>query len=157
MNRIARNIAGALILSSLVFNGCHKGAPAGGSTNSEEAKKNAELERTAPHMAQTVLGSAERINMAVGSAIDAHRQQNWAQVSGYLQAARHETEKALADLPEKKKAGAMRRAFEEMGADLDRAIQAVDNRPKGFDAQLAELQTRAMSLKLSAPQSVAAP
>ena len=113
----------------------------------EEAKKNAELEKIAPHMAPTIYGDVERINLAVSGAMDAYRQHKWSDVVAQLNNARAETVKGLADTPEKKKTTVVRDALEEMKAALERTLQAADNRSPEVEAQLRELQTRALALK----------
>jgi hypothetical protein len=143
----------AIIIFSLGFAACHRGGSEIKQASPEEAKKNAELEKTAPHLAQTALGTVERINLAVSSSIDAYRQHKWGDVVSYLNTAKQETEKGLAELPDRKKANVTREGLEDMKAALDRTIQAAENRSAGVEGQLAELQTRVGALKMNLPQT----
>ena len=147
MTRMTRAVVIAIILSSTLFAACHKGGSDVKKGSPEEAKKNAELEKIAPHMAPTIYGDVERINLAVSGAMEAYRQHKWSDVVAQLNNARAETVKGLADTPEKKKTTIVRDSLEEMKAALDRTLQAADNRSPEVEAQLRELQTRALSLK----------
>jgi preprotein translocase subunit SecD len=151
MNRMTRTLAVAIMLSSLSFAACHKGGSEVKQVTPEEAKKNAELEQTAPQIAPTVVGDVERINLAVSGSMDSYRQHKWSDVVAYLNTARQETEKALADAPDKHKYNVTRETLEEMKDALDRTIQAAENRSQEVEAQLVELQTRAGALKMVLP------
>ncbi|HJQ26602.1 MAG TPA: hypothetical protein VKA60_21985 [Blastocatellia bacterium] len=145
---MTRAFAIVIILSSALFAACHKGGSDVKQVTPEEAKKNAELEKTAPHLAPTVYGDVERINMAINGAMDAYRQHKWSDVVALLNSAKAETVKGLTDTPEKKKNTVVRDTLEEMKAALDRTLQAADNRSQEVEGQLRELQTRAMALKM---------
>ena len=151
MKRMNRRVVIAIILSSLIFAACHKGGSEVKPGSPEEARKNAELEKTAPHLAPTVVGDVERINLAVSGAMDAYRQHKWADVVVHLNTARQETDKGLTDTPEKKKNTLMRDTLADMKAALDRTIQAAENRSPEVEAQLRDLQTRAIVLKSILP------
>ncbi|MFL6274497.1 MAG: hypothetical protein ACJ74G_04735 [Blastocatellia bacterium] len=148
MSRITRAVAIAIILSSLIFAACHKGGSDPGKANPEEAKKNAELEKTAPHLAQTTVGDIERINLAISGAMEGYRQHKWADVVAQLNNAKAETVKGLADTPERKKTAVMREALDDMKAAVDRTLQAAENRSPEVESQLRDLQTRALALKM---------
>lgn len=158
MRSMTRKVATAIIILSLGFAGCHKGGSEAKQVTPEEAKKNAELEKTAPHLAPTALGSIERLNLAVSGAMNAYREHKWADVTAALNNARQETDKALADIPEKKKTGAIRESLEGMREALDRTREAANNRTPQVEGLLTELQTRVNALKVmvqptQAPQS----
>jgi len=153
MNRMTRTLVIAIILSSLSFAACHKGGSEIKQVTPEQAKKNAELEKVAPHLAQTTRGAAERIGLAVEGATDSYRHQKWGDVAAQLNTARQETEKELAEIPDKKKAYTTRQMFEEMKEALDRAIQAADNRSQEVEPLLRELETRVGTMKVNLPQT----
>ncbi|HYJ47480.1 MAG TPA: hypothetical protein VEV81_12780 [Pyrinomonadaceae bacterium] len=148
MSKTTKLFAAAILILSLIFAGCHKGGSEAKQLTPEEAKKNAELEKTAPHLAQTALGSVERINLSVSAATNAYREHKWADVTSALTGAKKETEKALAEIPDKKKTGAIRQSLEEMGQALDRTLEAANNRSQQVEGLLAELQTRTNALKM---------
>jgi preprotein translocase subunit SecD len=150
---MTRTLAIAIILSSLNFIACHKGGSEIKQVTPEEAKKNAELEKVAPHLAQTPRGAVERIGLAVEGSMDSYRHQKWGDVTTYLNTARQETDKVLAEIPDKKKAYTTRQLFEEMKEALDRAIQATDNRSSEVEAQLRDLETRVGAMKVNLPQT----
>lgn len=147
MSRMTRTVAIAIILSSMLFAACHKGGSDTKSVSPEEAKKNAELEKTAPHMAPTLLGDVERINLAITGAMNAYREHKWQDVVAQLNNAKAETVKGLEDTPNKKKGTMIRDTLEDMKAAIDRTLQAADNRSQEVEGQLRELQTRAMALR----------
>ena len=153
MNRMIRMLGIAIILSSLGFAACHKGGSEIKQVTPEQAKKNAELEKTAPHLAQTLRGAVERLGLAVEGATDSYRQHKWGDVASYLNTARQETDKAMADTTEKRKFNVTREGLEEMKAALDRTIQAVENRSPEVEGQLRELETRVGALKVNLPQA----
>jgi hypothetical protein len=153
MNRMTKRLMIAILSFSLGFAACHKGGSEIKPVSPEEAKKNAELEKTAPHLAPTVLGTVERINLAVSGSIDSYKQHKWGDVVNYLNTARQEAEKGLAESPDKRKYAATREGLEAMKAALDRTIQAAENRGSEVEAQLTELQTRAGALKVNLPQT----
>jgi hypothetical protein len=153
MNRMTRTLAIAIILSSLSFAACHRGGSEIKQVTPEEAKKNAELEKVAPHLAPTIKGAVERIGLAVEGATDSYRQHKWGDVAAYLNTARQETEKALADAPDKRKYSVTREGLDEMKTALDRTIQAAENRSQEVEAQLRELETRVGALKVNLPQT----
>ncbi|HKP13170.1 MAG TPA: hypothetical protein VJZ91_13715 [Blastocatellia bacterium] len=160
MRRTKTTLATAIIfLCSLTFAACHKGGSEAKQVTPEEAKKNAELEKTQPHLAPTVVGSVERINLAVSGSMSAYREHKWSDVTAYLNGARQEVDKALAEIPEKKKNNAIREPLEEMKDALDRATQSANSRSQQIESQLTELQTRAMALKVlvQPPQQPAQP
>jgi hypothetical protein len=148
MRSMTGKLAAALIILSIGFAGCHKGGSEVKQLTPEEAKKNAELEKTAPHLAPTALGSVERINLAISAAANGYREHKWADVTVALNNARQETDKALADIPDKKKTGAIRQSLTEMGEALDRTREAANNRSPQVEGLLTELQTRANALKV---------
>ncbi len=150
---MTRTLAIAIIFISLMAAACHKGGSEIKQVSPEEAKKNAELEKTAPHLAPTAIGAAERINLALTGSMDAYRQRKWSEVVTYLNTARQETEKAMADTPGNKERSATYQTFAEMKDALDRTIQAADNRSPDVEAQLNELQTRAGALKVIVQQT----
>src|SRR5947199_418106 len=84
MTRMTRALVIAIILSSTLFAACHKGGSDVKKGSPEEAKKNAELEKIAPHMAPTIYGDVERINLAVSGAMEAYRQHKWSDVVAQL-------------------------------------------------------------------------
>lgn len=147
MRRMNTRIAAAIIILSLSFVGCHKGGSEVKQVTPEEAKNNAEMEKTQPHLAPTALGSVERINLAISGASNAYREHKWADVTAALTNARQETDKALAEIPDKRKTGVIRQSLEEMGEALDRAREAANNRSQQVEGLLTELQTRANALK----------
>lgn len=149
MKRMSKVVIIGLILLSLSFAACSKGGSEVQQVSPEEAKKNAELERTAPHAAPTIRGSVERIHLAVSSAGDSYRYQKWSDVVSYLNTARQETEKALADPTVKDHV--MREALGETKAALDRIIETAENRSGEAEGQLRELQTRVGNLKSYLP------
>jgi preprotein translocase subunit SecD len=153
MNRITRTLAIAIILSSLSFTACHKGGSEIKQITPEEAKKNAEIEKVAPHLAQTTRGAVERIGLAIDGATDSYHHQKWGDVAAYLNTARQETDKVLAETPDKKKAYMTRQLFEEMKEALDRTIQAADNRSQEVEPLLRELETRVGAMKVNLPQA----
>ena len=153
---MTRTLAIAIIFISLIGAACHKGGSEIKQVSPEEAKKNAELEKTAPHLAPTVVGTAERINLALTGSMDAFRQRKWSEVVTYLNTARQETDKAMAETPSDKQArSATYQTLAEMKDALDRTIQAADNRSPDVEAQLTELQTRAGALKVMVQQTQA--
>src|SRR5690349_11837323 len=77
MRSMTRMLAAAIITLSVCFAGCHKGGSEAKQVTPEEAKKNAELEKTAPHLAPTVLGSVERINLAITAATNGYKEHKW--------------------------------------------------------------------------------
>jgi uncharacterized membrane protein YqiK len=155
MSRMTRTLAIAIIFISLIGAACHKGGSEIKQVSPEEAKKNAELEKAAPHLAPTVVGTAERINLAISGSMEAYRQRRWSEVVTYLNTARQEAEKALAEAPDKKAQNATYQTLAEMKDALDRTIQAADNRSPDFEGQLTELQTRAGALKVVVQQAQA--
>jgi predicted nucleic acid-binding Zn-ribbon protein len=150
---MTRTLVIAIILSSLSFAACHRGGSEIKQVTPEQAKKNAELEKVAPHLAPTLKGAVERIGLAVEGATDSYRQHKWGDVTAYLSTARQETEKALADSPEKRKYNVTREGLEEMTVALDRTIQTAENRSQEVEAQLRELETRVGALKVNLPQT----
>ena len=148
MSRITRAVAMAILLSSLIFAACHKGGSDPSKADPEAAKKNAELEKTAPHLAQTTVGDIERINLAISGAMEGYRQHKWGDVIAQLNNAKAEIVKGLADTPERKKTAVVRESLEEMKAAVDRTLQAAENRSPEVESQLRELQTRALALKM---------
>lgn len=148
MSTTTKMLAAAIIIISVICAGCHKGGSEAKQLSPEETKKNAELERTQPHLAQTALGSVERISLAVSSASNAYREHKWADVTDALTGAKKETDKALAEIPDKKKTGAIRQSLEEMGQALDRTLEAASNRSQQVEGLLSELQTRTNALKM---------
>src|ERR1051326_1892179 len=99
MSRIASVITSIIIFIGLSQLGCSKGGSGSQSTNSvaqsEEAKKNAQLEQTNPLAAPTIRGDAERIYYAVVDSLDSYHQKNWENVLANLKSARQQTDKAL--------------------------------------------------------------
>jgi len=152
MNRMTRMFVIAIILSSMGFAACHKGGSEVKEASPEAAKKNAELEKIAPNLAQTPRGAVERINLAIQGSTDSYHQHKWGDVVSYLNGARQETEKVLAGLPDKKKTYLARQLFDEMKDALDRTIQSAENRSSEVEAQLADLQTRVGAMKVNLPQ-----
>lgn len=153
MKRTTTTLATAIIfIFSLTFAACHRGGSETKQVTPEEAKKNAELERTHPHLAPTTVGSIERINLAVSSSMNSYREHKWSDVVTYLNSAQQEVDKALAEIPDKKKNTAIRQPLEEMKDALDRTIQSANNRSQQVESQLAELQTRTMAMKVTAQQ-----
>lgn len=148
MNRITRVVTIAILLSSLMFAACHKGGSDPSKANPEEAKKNAELEKTAPHLAQTTVGDIERINLAVSGALEGYRLHKWGDVVAQLNNAKAEIVKGLADTPERKKTAVVREALDDMKAAVERTLQAAENRSPEVESQLRDLQTRALALKM---------
>jgi hypothetical protein len=146
--KTTRATAILFFLCSLTFAACHRGGSEAKQVTPEEAKKNAELEKTQPHLAPTVVGSVERINLAISGSMGAYREHKWSDVTGYLNGARQEVDKALAEIPEKKKNSATRETLEEMREALDRTLQSANSRSQQIESQLTELQTRAMALKV---------
>ena len=65
MRSSTKGITAAIIILSIFFAGCHRGGSETKQVTPEEAKKNAEIEKTQPHLAPTALGSVERISLAV--------------------------------------------------------------------------------------------
>ncbi|MEN3333801.1 MAG: hypothetical protein V7641_3166 [Blastocatellia bacterium] len=153
MNRMTRALVIAIILSSLSFAACHKGGSEIKQVTPEQAKKNAELEKTAPHLAPTLRGDVERLGLAVEGAMDSYRQHKWGDVAAYLNTAKQETEKALTNTTEKRKFNVTREGLDEMKAALDRTLQAVENRSPEVEGQLRELETRVGALKVNLPQA----
>lgn len=149
MNRTTGMLISLLILSSLSVAGCSKGGSEIKQVSPEEAKKNAELERTSPHAAPTVRGDIERINLAIQSSIDAYRHQKWTELVSNLNTARQETEKALVDPASK--ASVAQQTFGEMKTAIERAIQTAENRSSEVEHLLNDLQTRAGTLKMLLP------
>ena len=138
----------ALSLSGLISAGCSKGGPEAANANSEQAKKQAELEVKAPHLSSTVRGDIERMGLGVQMAMDALKQSKWTEVIAQLNSVNKELTAALEDLPEKKKAAAVRETLEEMKPAVERAIRTAENGGKETDAQLKELQARVGALKV---------
>ena len=152
MNRMTRTLVIAIILSSLSFAACHKGGSEIKQVTPEQAKRNAELEKVAPHLAPTLRGAVERLGLAVEGATDSYHQHKWADVVASLNTARQETDKAMAEAPDKRKFNVTREGLEEMKVALDRTIQAAENRSPEVEAQLRELETRVGALKVNLPQ-----
>ena len=146
-----RVLAIAIILSSLFFAGCARGGSEGKQPTPEEAKKNAELEKTAPFAAPTLRGDVERINLAITDSLDSLKQQKWGDVTQHLNTARDETQKAIDSLPDKKKVTVMKESLEGMKSAIDQTLQSVTSRSKNVEAQILELRTRATTLKLTIP------
>jgi hypothetical protein len=144
---MTKGIAAAIITLSICFAGCHRGGSEAKQVTPEEAKKNAEIEKTQPHLAPTALGSVERISLAVSGAMNAYREHKWADVTAALNNARQETDRALADIPDKRKTGVIRQSLTEMQEALDRTREAANNRSQQVEGLLTELQTRANALK----------
>jgi len=138
----------ALCMSSLMAAGCSKGGPEAANANSEQAKKQAELEVKAPHLSSTVRGDIERMGMGVQMAMDALKQSKWTEVIAQLNSVNKELTAALSDLPEKKKAAAVRETLEEMKPAVERAIKTAENGGKETETQLNELLARVGALKV---------
>lgn len=138
----------ALCLSSLMAAGCSRGGPEAANANSEQAKKQAELEVKAPHLSSTVRGDVERMGLGVQMAIDALKQSKWTEVIAQLNSVNKELTAALADTPEKKKVAAIRETLQEMKPSVEQAIKSAENGSKETDAQLRELQTRVNAVKV---------
>ena len=84
MNRRLIMLFFALTASALFYSACSKGSPQTANSNSAEAAKQAELETKAPHLAQTVRGDVERMGLAVQSALEAIKNNRWADVMTQL-------------------------------------------------------------------------
>lgn len=137
----------ALSLSSLMAAGCSKGGSEIANANSEQSKKQAEIEAKAPHLSQTVKGDIERMGLGVQMATDALKQSKWTEVVAQLNSVNKELTAALTDTPEKKKTAAVRETLEEMKPAVDQAIKSAETGGKETEAKLAELQTRVGALK----------
>ncbi len=138
----------ALSLSSLLAAGCSKGGSEAANANSEQAKKQTELEAKAPHLSSTVRGDIERMGLGVQLAMDALKQSRWTEVIAQLNSINKELTAALADTPEKKKAAAVRETLQEMKPAVEQAIKTAENGGKDTEAQLRDLQTRVNALKV---------
>ncbi|MGA9767502.1 MAG: hypothetical protein WBV94_00565 [Blastocatellia bacterium] len=137
----------ALTLSSMLTAGCSKGSPEAANANSEQAKKQAEIEAKSPHLSTTVRGDIERMGLSIEMAIDALKQSKWTEVIDQLNAVNKEVTGALADTPEKKKTLPVRETLQEMKPVVERAIKTAENGGKETEGQLRELQTRVGALK----------
>ena len=138
----------ALSLSSLMCAGCSKGGSDVANANSEQAKKQAEIEAKMPHLSSTVRGDIERMGLNVQMAMDALKQSKWTEVIAQLNSVNKELTAALADTPEKKKAAAVRETLQEMKPAVEQAIKTAENGGKETEAQIRELQTRVGALKV---------
>ena len=138
----------ALSLLSLMCAGCSKGGSEVANANSEQAKKQAEIEAKTPHLSATVRGDIERMGLGVQMALDAFKESKWTEVITQLNSINKELTGALADTPEKKKTAAVRETLEEMKPVVERAIKSAENGGKETEAQLRELQTRVGALKV---------
>ena len=138
----------ALSLSSLIGAGCSKGGPEAANANSEQAKKQAEIEAKSPHLSSTVRGDIERMGLGVQMAMDALKQSKWTEVIAQLNSINKELTSALTDMPEKKKTAAVRETLEEMKPAVEQAIKTAENGGKETEAHLRELQTRVGTLKV---------
>lgn len=137
----------ALSVSSLLFAGCSKGGSEVANANSEQAKKQAEIETKTPHLSQTVRGDIERMGLGVQQAMDALKESKWTEVVAQLNAVNKEVTGALADTPEKKKTAVIRESLEEMKPVVERSIKSAENGGKETEDQIRELQTRVGALK----------
>ena len=137
-----------LSLSSVMGAGCSKGGSQVANANSEQAKKQAEIEAKTPHLSSTVRGDIERMGLGVQMALDAFKESKWTEVITQLNSINKELTGALADTPEKKKTAAVRETLEEMKPVVERAIKSAENGGKETEAQLRELQTRVGALKV---------
>lgn len=149
MKRMSSILIGLILASSLSLAGCSKGGSEIKPVSPEEAKKNAELERTAPHKAPTLRGDVERINLAVQSSIESYRNQKWSEVVSYLNAAKQEIDKALTDPAAKNPVA--QETFGETKAAIERTIQTAENRSGALEGQLNDLQTRVGIMKTRLP------
>ena len=138
----------ALCLLSLTGAGCSKGGSEIANANSEQAKKQAELETKAPHLSSTVRGDIERMGLGVQMAMDALKQSKWTEVIAQLNTVNKELTGALSDMPEKKKTAALRETLEEMKPAVEQAIKTAENGGKDTEAQLRDLQARVGALKV---------
>lgn len=138
----------ALSLLSLICVGCSKGKSDSQPANAEQAKAQAELEKKAPHLSQTVRGNVERMGLATQSAIDAYKQTKWQEVTTQLNTALKETNSALSELPEKKKTAFVKQAVEEIKGFVEQALKSAESRDKATAGQLTQLQTAINALKV---------
>ena len=137
-----------LFLSSVMCAGCSKGGSQAANANSEQAKKQAEIEAKTPHLSSTVRGDIERMGLGVEMALDALKESKWTEVITQLNSINKELTGALADTPEKRKTAAVRETLEEMKPVVERAIKTAENGGKETEAQLRELQARVGALKV---------
>ena len=138
----------ALFVSSFFYMGCSKGSPQTENTNSEEAKKQAEVEVKAPHLAPTIKGDAERMGLAVQTALEALANDKWSEVMTQLNVVEKELSSAEAHNPDKNPNGAITESLREMKPALQRAIKSAENRGKETEGHLRELQTRVNAMKV---------
>jgi hypothetical protein len=148
MNRKFMGVVLALSLLSVIYAGCSKGSTDSKPMNAEQVKAQAELEKKAPHLAQTVRGNVERMGLAVQAANDAYKQTKWADVTTQLNTTLKEVNSALADTPEKKKTTTIRQMFEEIKGFTENALKSAEGRDKATEWQLTQLQTSINALKV---------
>jgi predicted Fe-S protein YdhL (DUF1289 family) len=137
----------ALSVSSLLCAGCSKGGSEVANANSEQAKKQAEIEAKSPHLSPTVRGDIERMGLGVQQALDALKESKWTEVVAQLNAVNKEVTGALADTPEKKKTAVVRESLQEMKPVVERSIRSAEIGGKETEDHLRELQTRVGALK----------
>lgn len=147
MNRKLMGMILALALSCVMYAGCSKGSTDSKPMNAEQAKTQAELEKKAPHLAQTVRGNVERMGLAIQSANDAYKQTKWQDVTTQLNTALKEVNSALTDTPEKKKTTTLRQLLEEIKGYTESALKSAESRDKATEWQLTQLQTANNALK----------
>lgn len=136
-----------VVLASVVAAcGCAKSPAGEGSAPAAQANKNAgqtsaqDLTAT-PLYAKNVRGDVERAGLAIGTARDLVKQDQWNEAVVQLRAAQTQINEALGRKPK------MKEQFEELRSALGRAIQTAENRSKDLEAQFTELQTRVNALK----------
>ena len=140
-----------LFLTLAVFSeGCSKG-PAGNeradkNTNSRNANQQDQAAAAQPLLQQTIKGDIERTSLAIWTAREAVKANQWQDASAQLQNARKGVEAALARQP------SLRDDFEALKAAIDRAIAAVESRGKDAEGRVTELQTRIGTLKVQTGQ-----
>jgi len=148
MNRKFMGMVLALSLLSVIYAGCSKGSTDSKPMNAEQVKAQGELEKKAPHLAQTVRGNVERMGLAVQAANDAYKQTKWADVTTQLNTTLKEVNSALADTPEKKKTTTIRQMFEEIKGLTENTLKSAEGRDKATEWQLTQLQTAINALKV---------
>lgn len=148
MNRKFMGMVLALSLLSMMYAGCSKGSTDSKPMNAEQVKAQAELEKKAPHLAQTVRGNVERMGLAVQSAGEAYKQTKWQVVTTQLNTALKEINSALTDTPEKKKTTTFRQLLEEIKGYTESALKSAESRDKATEWQLTQLQTSINAMKV---------
>lgn len=125
--------------------GCAR-PPAGGSgpaqSNKAQTNANAQAPVASPLYAQTLRGDVERAGLAISTAHNSVKQEQWSEAVVQLRAAQKSIDEALGRKPR------LKEQFEALKTALGKAIQTAENRSSDVEAQFTELQTRINGLKV---------